>query len=541
MTIKEVQLLTGISKANIRFYEAEGLIMPERMDNGYRTYNESHVDTLKRIRLLRALEVPIDTLRALSHGTATLPDALASTREQFANRHQQLALAEAVMDKILRNGEQYDSLNVDAYIRMLEQAEIPELTQDVNPKLNLPWRRFWARMLDFAIYHLILFLLFPGLFRNPVWSLVRFLLDLALFVTAESLLLAFLGTTPGKALFGISVTDLNGKRLTLKAALDRTLLVTQHGLGFNIPFLTQYKQWESLKALENGQELAWEQESEVNFRDSANWRYLLFFILFIPLTLYPMMNRAESVTPEKEDSPIYAGPNPLRYDYQVEEVLYAIDENYETRDLPILVFSNGQLTFSYMGSNKIGTFRDESEVIGTFGYVPPANDPDAGVWELSPGSATEDLYQFRVEADGSCVLDHYTNMELQWTWKLSRVDMLDIELKNEYTKTYLTPRWCKAGAFKTELAEEIGIRLPYATTMTLIFDENKPGEITITEELFVNGKATLREHTAAADEYGLLSFDLIPPEIPGASHSIFRIPYNGGEYIVCFTYEVDTK
>ena len=38
MTIKELETRTGISRANIRYYEREGLLSPRRLDNGYRDY-----------------------------------------------------------------------------------------------------------------------------------------------------------------------------------------------------------------------------------------------------------------------------------------------------------------------------------------------------------------------------------------------------------------------------------------------------------------------------------------------------------------------
>ena len=51
MTIKEVEELSNMTRANIRFYEKEGLITPQRDSNGYRNYTEQDVDILKRIRL----------------------------------------------------------------------------------------------------------------------------------------------------------------------------------------------------------------------------------------------------------------------------------------------------------------------------------------------------------------------------------------------------------------------------------------------------------------------------------------------------------
>ena len=40
MKINEVEALVGIPKKNIRFYESEGLLKPERSSNGYRDYSE---------------------------------------------------------------------------------------------------------------------------------------------------------------------------------------------------------------------------------------------------------------------------------------------------------------------------------------------------------------------------------------------------------------------------------------------------------------------------------------------------------------------
>ena len=53
MKINEVETLVGITKKNIRFYEAEGLLTPLRnSENGYRDYGEADIEALRRIKLL---------------------------------------------------------------------------------------------------------------------------------------------------------------------------------------------------------------------------------------------------------------------------------------------------------------------------------------------------------------------------------------------------------------------------------------------------------------------------------------------------------
>ena len=53
MTIKEVETLSGLPRANIRYYESEGLIAPKRAENGYREYSQADIDVLLRVKLLR--------------------------------------------------------------------------------------------------------------------------------------------------------------------------------------------------------------------------------------------------------------------------------------------------------------------------------------------------------------------------------------------------------------------------------------------------------------------------------------------------------
>ena len=52
MNIAEVERRTGLTCANIRFYEKEGLVAPARGANGYRDYTEADVETLRKVRLL---------------------------------------------------------------------------------------------------------------------------------------------------------------------------------------------------------------------------------------------------------------------------------------------------------------------------------------------------------------------------------------------------------------------------------------------------------------------------------------------------------
>lgn len=56
----------GVSVANIRYYEKEGLLSPgARGDNNYRVYTEQDIHQLRFIRMCRAMDMSLDEVRGL--------------------------------------------------------------------------------------------------------------------------------------------------------------------------------------------------------------------------------------------------------------------------------------------------------------------------------------------------------------------------------------------------------------------------------------------------------------------------------------------
>lgn len=66
MQIKEVEMLTGMTRANIRFYEKQGLLnRTNRNEYNYRDYTEEDVRQLQRIKFLRMLEVSMEEIKQM--------------------------------------------------------------------------------------------------------------------------------------------------------------------------------------------------------------------------------------------------------------------------------------------------------------------------------------------------------------------------------------------------------------------------------------------------------------------------------------------
>lgn len=63
MLLKEVMLHTGLSKKAIQYYEDQKLIVPDRLENGYREYSLDCVQKLRTIKQCRILGMPVEKIR----------------------------------------------------------------------------------------------------------------------------------------------------------------------------------------------------------------------------------------------------------------------------------------------------------------------------------------------------------------------------------------------------------------------------------------------------------------------------------------------
>lgn len=123
MNIKQAEKISGVSRQNIRFYEREGLLTPVRNpENDYREYSDGDVQRLKRIRLLRMLDMPLEQIRMLLDGSVTLNQAAAIQEERLTERIGQLSAARGFCAELCQLGD-LEQLDTDAMLRRMEEPE----------------------------------------------------------------------------------------------------------------------------------------------------------------------------------------------------------------------------------------------------------------------------------------------------------------------------------------------------------------------------------------------------------------------------------
>lgn len=285
-TIREIEVLSGMTRANIRYYEAEGLITPRRAENGYRDYSQADADTLLRIKLLRALGLTIEQLKTLACGEAALDAVLAERLQAMQQEQHALGRAEQVAEQLRQAKVDYQTLDAERYLAELENGMPAALQQDVQPKQHMLWQRFFARYLDVTLYHAFWVTLLPllgyNLFRNRNGGamLVQVLSLLTMFFL-EPLLLHIFAATPGKWLFGLRVTDGDDGKLTYEAALNRTAFVFWYGIRLDLPVLRLVRLYKCAEDEQAGKALPWEADSEQTVCDRHGWRFAAAALLAI--------------------------------------------------------------------------------------------------------------------------------------------------------------------------------------------------------------------------------------------------------------------
>jgi len=117
MTIKEVEERSGVTRANVRFYEKEGLLITKRNTiNGYREYSEDNINTLKKIIFLRNLDVTIEDIRNVQMNKITMEELLSDYSVILKEKAKSYEESRLTCLEMIKNSEfHYSELEVDKY------------------------------------------------------------------------------------------------------------------------------------------------------------------------------------------------------------------------------------------------------------------------------------------------------------------------------------------------------------------------------------------------------------------------------------------
>ena len=296
MKIQAVESCTGLDRPSIRFYEKEGLLNPQRLENGYREYSEQDVELLLKIKLLRRLGMSVEKIRALQQGSADLLSAVVQQIQLHNSQIDEHRRCRAVCETMQRDGVAFQSLDAPHYLRLLQEIRIDDRVlakssfSENIPKEIHPWKRYFARTMDYMLWsglvQLILFVIIrirpiPGDFVSRLISIG----SMALFVPVEALLLSKFGTTPGKYIMGIRIHYYQGGYLPYGEAMERSTQVFIQGTGCGVPIVAlilyikrfcqltgrSFVPFARYDNVQMPQDMDWDYQSELMYEE-RNWK-----------------------------------------------------------------------------------------------------------------------------------------------------------------------------------------------------------------------------------------------------------------------------
>lgn len=172
MTIKEVEASLGIARANVRFYEKEGILFPKRNPlNDYRDYSKEDVETLRKIIFLRNLGVSVEEIRGLQRGRMEMQAVL---KEQItrleAQREKSENACRICQELLLQKGSSFETLKLPEMEDAVNAANVTSFG-DVLSELGM----FWDKLVVYGffvvqiLYTIIVYPFLPE--RIPIsWS-----------------------------------------------------------------------------------------------------------------------------------------------------------------------------------------------------------------------------------------------------------------------------------------------------------------------------------------------------------------------------------
>ncbi len=154
MKIKEVSEKTGLTKKTIRYYEAEGLLSPEKQwQNGreYRNYSEADIQRLTKIAALRRARFSVEEIRHIHEVPGDIPEIFQSYRRRLQQEQVDLSAILAVINNITSEtltsedtlisqmkpatvGLPLPAVDLDPHFRYLDEME--ELSQLVSHRIT---------------------------------------------------------------------------------------------------------------------------------------------------------------------------------------------------------------------------------------------------------------------------------------------------------------------------------------------------------------------------------------------------------------------
>ena len=103
MRINEVVKITGVSARTLQYYDEIGLLIPQKLDNGYRDYTEENLEKLQKILFYRFLKFKLNDIKELLEGDFDNLKILEQQRELILREKEKFEVILHNIEKTISN------------------------------------------------------------------------------------------------------------------------------------------------------------------------------------------------------------------------------------------------------------------------------------------------------------------------------------------------------------------------------------------------------------------------------------------------------
>lgn len=155
MKIQELENELNISRANIRFYEKEGLLNPKRKENGYRNYSDDDIAILKKIIIYRKLGISVADIKKIFNGEAELQEAVSQSIENLQKEIENLNGSIKLCKEIQNSNTDNHSFDEENYWKKSTAAKQTAISLLIYARIILNLKEKYYIQLQTFIYRFI--------------------------------------------------------------------------------------------------------------------------------------------------------------------------------------------------------------------------------------------------------------------------------------------------------------------------------------------------------------------------------------------------
>ncbi len=336
MNINEVAKFAKIGVSNIRFYQKNQLI-PIIENNDY---SDGIAIKVKKIAILRSIGLSFQDVKDVVLGKFTLVavcnDRLA--KMNFDNIGES-DISKKYLDYIVGKNLSFDDFDSTKAVYDIG-CEIDVAPNDEDSLVNCPhpFERGMAASVDrlfvcfFSVFIFIYLLRFKTWYSIPVIVLV--IAVLAIF--AIPTVLAVTGTTFGNLIFGLKIRSFTGEKLTVKHAIDRSLISSGWSKELeDLDSKKQYYSWGGNKRIiKSGGVLPWDNSCEITMSKTNTWRKVTAVTLVV-LMLVTLISSLFMSNMPRNFGDLTVAEFTENYNTMIKSRDYQNDDTY---DLPVAVY-----------------------------------------------------------------------------------------------------------------------------------------------------------------------------------------------------------